>query len=135
MRLKRFRRLKLLGSEAQLGHIDVRQYGGYSLLVLMGVTSLAARAWRHFFFVGVPNFGPAAAAPAGPAPTALVRTPKHSPTLRFGYRWECTDAHDQQRNGASLMFIRRVLPEIELFCLNLYTKSFSFRIIRRNQDK
>ena len=34
----------------------------------MGVTSLAARAWRHFFSVGVPNFGPAAAAPA---PTAL----------------------------------------------------------------
>jgi len=39
----------------------------------MGVTSLAARAWRHFFSVGVPNFGPAAAAPAGPAPTALFR--------------------------------------------------------------
>ena len=29
VRLKRFRRLKLLGSEVQLGHIDVRQYGGY----------------------------------------------------------------------------------------------------------
>ena len=37
----------------------------------MGVTSLAARAWRHFFSIGVPNFGLAAATPTGPAPTAL----------------------------------------------------------------
>ena len=30
---------------------------------------------QPFFWVGVPNFGPAAAAPAGPAPTALYSTP------------------------------------------------------------